>query len=243
MTSPPDEAGRPFGTGAEWLERAGSRPSAGEGDRLVIVGAGGHGRDVLDAAECDGRYEILGLVDDGRPDMAPLDRRRATFLGRVETLATLDARYVIAIGSPAARRRLDDRISAWGREPGMVVHPSATFGADVIVHPGLVVLAGARVTNHIWAGRHVHLNLNATVAHDAVLGDYVTLNPGANINGNVILEDGVTVGSNASVNHGLRIGSGTTIGAGAVAVRDLPGDVIAVGVPALPRTNPPRPTH
>ena len=231
----PDEPGRPSGPGAQWLRHAGQRPEVPPGARLVIVGAGGHGRDVLDAAEADARYEVLGLVDDGPVDQVLLARRQAVFLGPVATLKRLDVHYVLAVGAGSTRRRLDERLSAWGREAAFVVHPSATFGADVVVHPGLVALAGARVTNHVWLGRHVHLNLNATAAHDARLGGYVTLNPGANVNGNVTVDEEASIGSNASVNQGRTVGAGTYVGAGAVVVSDLPAGVTAVGVPAVPR--------
>lgn len=231
----PDEPGRPVGADAQWLARAGQRPEVPDGCPLVIVGAGGHGRDVLDAAEAGGRYDVLGLVDDGAVDEDLLARRQASFLGPVAMLQRLDAAYVLAVGSGSLRRRLDDRLGAWGRSAGFVVHPSATFGADVVVHPGLVALAGARITNHVWIGRHVHVNLNATAAHDARLGAYVTLNPGANVNGNVTIEDEASIGANASVNQGLTVGAGTYVGAGAVVVRDLPAGVTAVGAPAVPR--------
>lgn len=231
----PGEPSRPFGPGAQWLRQAGQRPDVAAGAPLVIVGAGGHGRDVLDAAESDGRYSVLGLVDDGSVDESLLARRRSVLLGPVAMLEHLDASYVLAVGSGAARRLLDERLTAWGRRAAFVVHPSVTFGADVIVHPGLVALAGARITNHVWMGRHVHVNLNATAAHDAWLGAYVTLNPGANVNGNVTIGDEAAVGSNASVNQGLTVGARTTVGAGAVVVQDLPPGVTAVGVPARPQ--------
>ena len=69
---PPPGPDRPLGPGAQWMERSGQRPEVAPGQHLVIVGASGHGRDVLDAAEADGRYEILGFVDDGAPDQAVL---------------------------------------------------------------------------------------------------------------------------------------------------------------------------
>lgn len=228
------EPDRPLGLGSQWLRKAGQRPVVITGTRLVVVGAGGHGRDVLDAAEVDGSYEVLGLVDDGDVDEALLRRRNAVFLGPVSVLERLDAAYVLAVGSGSARRRLDERLTGWGRRGAFVVHPTVTFGADVVVHPGLVALAGARITTHVWMGRHVHLNLNATAAHDVRLGGYVTLNPGANVNGNASVGDEASIGSNASVNQGLVVGAGTYVGAGAVVTRDLPAGVTAVGVPAVP---------
>ena len=111
-------------------------------------------------------------------------------------------RYVIGIGDPAARRRIDEHASALGLEPATLVHPSSTVGSDVVLGPGTILTAGVRVTTNVRTGRHVHLNLNSTVTHDCVLEDYVTVSPGANISGNVVLHEGATIGTGAAVIQG-----------------------------------------
>ncbi len=67
------------------------------------------------------------------------------------------------------------------------MHPSVTMGAEVTVGAGSVLCAGARITTNIVLGRHVHVNLNATIGHDTVVGDYVSLNPLASISGDCVL--------------------------------------------------------
>lgn len=207
---------------------------------LVIVGAGGFGREVLDVVEAVNlerpTFEVLGFVaDSADPEqLALIERRGARFLGPVEMLATLGSEYVIAIGNGEARRRVDTLATGWGCQAASAVHPSVTSGFDVQYGPGMVATAGVRLTTNIAMGRHVHLNLNATIGHDCQLGNYVTLNPGANVSGNVVIEDGATLTTNCAVTPGVRIGARTTVGAGAVVVRDLPPDTTAVGVPARP---------
>ena len=88
------------------------------------------------------------------------------------------------------------------------------------------------LTCDITLGRFVLLNLGCTVGHDAVLGDFCSLMPHANVSGAARLEHGVYLGTNATVIQGVRVGAHTIVGAGAVAVRDLPANVTAVGVPA-----------
>jgi sugar O-acyltransferase (sialic acid O-acetyltransferase NeuD family) len=205
---------------------------------LVVVGAGGFGREVLDVVEAMNAiaptFEFAGFLDDGHVETQLLARRNAHHLGGIGLLRDLDAEYVIGIGNGVVRRRIDEAASGWGRTAAVLIHPAATVGSDVRIGQGTVVAAGVRITTNIDLGRHVHLNLNSTVGHDAVVGDYVTVNPGATVSGNVVLEDGVNLGTGCAVIQGRTIGAGTVVGAGAVVVSDLPPGVTAVGVPAKP---------
>lgn len=207
---------------------------------IVIVGAGGFGREVLDIVEAVNRdreggedYDFLGFVDDGSPDLRLLGDREAPFLGGTDCLSRFaGASFVLGVGSPNARRDLDQVAVDAGLRPVRLVHPSATMGAMVTLGEGMIVCAHVSITTNIVFGRHVHLNLSSTVGHDCVIGDYVTVNPGANISGNVTLQDGVTVGTGAAIIQGRAVGAGTMIGAGALVTKDLPGGVTAVGAPA-----------
>ena len=194
-------------------------------------------RDVIDAmAESGFAVEFIGYLDDGHPDLALLEG--APILGRVKALGDLagDVQYVIGIGIGSVRRKIDEKAASTRREAAVLVHPSAVIGKrSVVLAPGVIVCAHASLTTNIRLGRHTHINRNSAVGHDAVLGDYVTVNPGANISGEVVLEDEVNVGTGACVIQGRRVGARTVLGAGAAVVRDLPPDVVAVGVPAKPR--------
>lgn len=203
----------------------------------MIVGAGGHGREILDVVEAINEvrptFEVLGFLADGHGVHEPLARRAARILGPSSLLENLEADYVVAIGDPAARAAVDRAFMDRATAP-ILVHPSATVGSDVHLGPGSVVMAGARLTTNIVAGRHVHLNVNSTISHDCRIGDYVTLSPGCSLSGAVVVGDFAYFGTGAVVIPGVVIGARTMVGAGAVVIRDLPSDVTAVGVPAKP---------
>ena len=205
---------------------------------LVVVGAGGHGREVLDVVQAinslSPTFEFLGFLDDDPPDPAILHRRSARILGTTEALAEFDAEYLIGIGSPEARRRIDRLATSYGRRAAIAIHPAATLGSDIRIGPGAIITAGSILTTNITFGRHVHVNVNSTIAHDCIIGDYVTISPGVNVSGNVTLGDGVMLGAGSAIVQGLSIGSRTVVGAGSVVIRDLPSGIIAVGIPAKP---------
>jgi sugar O-acyltransferase (sialic acid O-acetyltransferase NeuD family) len=206
---------------------------------LVIVGAGGHGRELLDIVEAVNavapRFVFEGFCDDSPGPWPLLARRGVTVVGTFAQLGGLAADYVVGLGRGRDRQAVDERATAAGRVPASLVHPLASQGRDLDLGPGLVMAAGARITTNVAVGRHVHLNLNATLSHDCRVGDYVTLNPGANVNGAVTLGDRVTVGSGAVIREGTTVGADVVIGAGAVVVEDAADGATVVGVPARPR--------
>lgn len=206
---------------------------------LVVVGAGGHGRELLDVVEAvlvaePGRWDLRGVVDDDPGPLPLLQRRGIAHLGPVAALAEHDVAYALGVGDGAQRRALDERITEWGRTPATLVHPAASVGSDVHLGPGTLLAAGARLTTNVRTGRHVHLNVNATASHDCRLGDHVTCNPGAVLAGAVTVGDASTIGAGAVVRQGTTIGAGATVGAGAAVVADVDPGTTVVGVPARP---------
>ncbi|TBT82575.1 acetyltransferase [Propioniciclava sinopodophylli] len=207
---------------------------------VVVIGASGFGReclDVLDAMVAAGAdLRVLGVVDDAiaEVNVERLAARGVPFLGtRAAWLATDPGpvAYVLGIGSPGVRRRLVAELDAVGLRPFTAIHPSATFGAKVVLDEGVVVCAGAAVSNNVRLGRHVHVNPNATIGHDADLRDFVSINPAAVISGEVVVGSATLVGAAATVLQGLTVGERTVIGAGAVVTKSVPSDVVVVGVP------------
>jgi sugar O-acyltransferase (sialic acid O-acetyltransferase NeuD family) len=212
------------------------------GSDLVIVGAGGHGRETLDVVEAlvvadpSNAPRFVGFVADGA-DEELLARRGAALLGASgaldATIERLGAGYHLAIGNGSVRAQLDGSVHPSRRDRAVtLVHPSATIGADNRISAGVLLAAGARVTTNVQLGRHTHLNVNAVVSHDAVVGDCVTLSPGVLLNGSVTIEDRAFLGTGAIVLPGRRVAHDAVIGAGAVVADDVPAGVIARGVPA-----------
>ncbi|MBB0990013.1 acetyltransferase [Dietzia sp. SLG510A3-30A2] len=210
---------------------------------IVIIGAGGFGREVLDiiraldleVAGTGEGWDFLGFIDDGTPPQDRLDRIGAKHLGGMDALADLPdgTTYAIGVGTGSVRRDLDQRATDAGLTPATLIDPSATVGADVVFGPGTVVCAGVRVTTNIRTGRHVHLNLNATVGHEAILHDYVTVNPLAAVSGDVTIGEATTVGTTACINQGVSVGAGVMIASGSAVIDDTPDKVLVAGVPAV----------
>jgi sugar O-acyltransferase (sialic acid O-acetyltransferase NeuD family) len=205
-------------------------------ERIVIVGAGGFGREVLDIVEAlnnlRDQLSFLGFLDDGEVRMDLLARRHVRLLGTTSLMASLDAKYVIGIGSGEVRRAIDRLLTDSSCTATKLVHPTATVGGDVVLGDGVILAAGSRVTTNIELGRHTHVHVNATVGHDSILMNNVSVYPGATVGGNVVLGDGVTIGTGANVLPGVRIGDGSMVGAGAVVTRDVVSNTTVVGVPA-----------
>ena len=210
---------------------------------LVIVGAGGFGRETLDVVDAinstlpEPRFEVLGIIDSAPSDenLARLERRDVAWLGALDVVDGLDpasVRYVIGIGSPVVRERIDRDLTQRGFEAATIVHPAASVGAVSLIGAGSVVCGGVQISTNVTLGRHVHVNPNATIGHDAVLEDYVSINPAAVISGDVVVSSGSLIGAAAVVLQGLTVGSSSVVGAAACVVRDVAPGAVVKGVPA-----------
>lgn len=211
---------------------------------IVIIGAGGFGREVLcqlrdinEAAAADNRevpFDFLGFIDDGEPDSGALDRIGAKHLGGTDDVHNLPAgtQYVIAIGNGHVRKMLAAKVDAAGLGAATLIHPVTTIGSDVSIGEGTIICPGTRITCNISIGKHVQLNLNNTVGHDAILEDFVTVFPLNAISGYVRLEQEVTLGANSVINPEVVVGHGSFIASGSSVNKDIPAKSLAAGVPA-----------
>lgn len=205
---------------------------------LVIFGAGGFGREVLQILRdinlaTPGTWNPIGFIVDAEYNTQPFVQGLPV-LGNVEWLRkNKETQVVIAVGSSIARCRIATKIiNECDNSFATLVHPKAWLGEYVHVGCGSVICAGALITTDIHIGKHVHINIGSTIGHDAVLNDFVTLNPSVNISGNVTLQKGVDVGTGSVVIPHTHVGSWAIIGAGSTVIKSLDDNVTAVGVPA-----------
>jgi sugar O-acyltransferase (sialic acid O-acetyltransferase NeuD family) len=206
--------------------------------RLLIVGASGHAKSVLEAVGASQAFEVIGLLDDRVPGDTVLHGARV--LGPTALLETLAARencdVLVAIGDNAVRWQLMTRIrqSVPTVRFATVVHPSAVVATPADIGEGTVVLAGAVIGPGTTIGPFVIVNTRAGIDHDCVLEAGVSIAPGVTMGGNCRIGSRTAVSIGAVVGHGRSIGEDTVIGAGAVVLRDIGDRVVAYGTPARP---------
>lgn len=201
---------------------------------LLIYGASGHAKVVLDAAEKQGVYEILGILDDdatshgsdfcGYPVRGSFDY--------LENDAIRDTKIILAIGSNRIRASLSKKLRVAGFKFATIIHPSAVIARGVLIGVGTVIMGGVVVNPDSQIGAHVILNTGCTIDHDNVIGDFAHISPGAHLAGSVSVGSLTHVGVGSSVMQEIQIGEESIIGAGAAVVSDIPARVTAVGTPA-----------
>jgi sugar O-acyltransferase (sialic acid O-acetyltransferase NeuD family) len=201
---------------------------------LVLCGAGGHAKVVVDVLRAAGDHTTLVFVD------ANAGAIGSTVLGyRVYPLEAIEElhtngcdSFLMCIGDNLARSSYYDSFVRLGLQPVTAVHPSAVVSPSAIMGPGTVVMARAVINASARIGANCIINTGAIVEHDCVIGDHVHLSPGATLGGAVTLESLVHVGLNASVLPGVSVGRASVVGAGAVVVRCIPESIVVAGVPA-----------
>jgi len=200
-----------------------------------VYGAGGHGKVVADVLLSRGEKEFAGFVDD----------REELWGGRVMGFRVLgggewlrweadSARIAVAlgVGDNASRQWIAERCAYWGVEILTLVHPGAVVSRAARLRQGTVVMANATVNADAVVGAGAIVNSGAVVEHDVEVGDYAHVAPKAAMGGGSSLGAFSHLGIGASVLPCVQIGAHTVVGAGAVVVKYLPDQVVAIGVPA-----------
>jgi len=203
--------------------------------RIIVYGASGHAKVLLDTLERMGEYEIVGLIDDnvkllGREVFGHRVLGDGRILGEVKDLGVEAG--IVGIGDNKIRGALANRVLEHGLELISAIHPSACISRGVHIGPGCAIMANAVVNADSSLGANVIVNTAATVDHDNVIGDCVHLSPGAHLAGGVRIGAYSHLGTGVVVTPNIRIGEDVTVAAGSVVTKDLPDGVIAAGVPA-----------
>lgn len=200
--------------------------------RLFVIGAGGHGAVVAEAAADSGNWKEIYFLDDDESADAILGFPVAGTTEMMSSLAGEDAAFVVAIGDNRRRLELCEGINRNGLRLATVVHPDATVSRSASIGAGTVVCAGVIVNARAKIGLACILNTGSTIDHDCRLGDGVHVSPGANLAGTVHVGQCTWVGIGAAVREGVTIGQDTIVGAGSAVVCDLADAVTVAGVPA-----------
>lgn len=205
---------------------------------IVILGAGGHARSLIDCLRAKGESTIHGILSND-PEQWGTDILDISILGSDDLLSELHAagvtHFVIGVGSVGdtrLRQRLADLGLVYNYQPFTVIHPSAVCASSAQLGAGTQVFAQAVINATSTIGQHVVINTGAIVEHDCQISDHVFIAPRACLCGNVIVERGAHIGAGAIIRENITIGAQAIVGAGAVVVKPVAADSVVVGVPA-----------
>ncbi len=196
-------------------------------NRLIIVGAGGHGKVIADIALKNG-YEDISFVDDNTTGYC-LEFPVVGTSDSLESLNDQKTDFVIAIGNNQIRKRIAENHEVnWVK----LIHPSAQIAYGVEIEEGTVIMAGAIINPDTKVGRHCIINSCAVIEHDNQLGDFVHVSPNAALGGTVHVGSLTHIGIGAIVKNNISIDEKVVVGAGAVVVKNVEEECTVVGVPA-----------
>lgn len=194
--------------------------------RLIIVGAGGHGRVAADVAESMG-YKKISFLDD-----MPSDNRRV--IGRTAEFEKYIKRadFFVAIGNSDVREKLLLQMENRGAEVVTLIHSQAVVSKSVKIGTGSIVMPGAVINANSLIGKGVIVNTCSSVDHDCVVESFCHIAVGAHICGTVNIGEHTWIGAGATVINNIDICERCMIGAGAVVVKDIGGTGLYKGFPA-----------
>jgi sugar O-acyltransferase (sialic acid O-acetyltransferase NeuD family) len=199
---------------------------------LLIVGAGGHGRVVADAALLTEQWSSIAFLDDRMDAAQGMDG--VPVIGKI-----VDARcflndyqhVLIALGDNKLRIRILDQLLNDGFKGATIIHPRASISPGAILETGTVVFAQAAVNYGAHIGKGCIINTGATIDHDCDIGKGVHVSPGVHLAGDVKIGKYSWIGIGASVIGGIHINNDVIVGAGTVVIRNVSAFSKVVGVP------------
>ena len=200
-------------------------------NKLLIIGASGHGRVVADIAIKMNRWQQIAFLDDDEEIQSPI---RVKVIGKSNDAFTYinDYDIFVAIGNNKTREKIQTQLGVAGANIPTLIHPSAIIGEKVEVGIGTVVMAGVVINCCSSTGVGCIVNTGAVIDHDNVIEDYVHISPGTRLAGTVKVGQGSWLGIGSVVSNNVDICSDCKIGAGAVVVKDITEPGTYVGVPA-----------
>lgn len=204
--------------------------------RLIIAGAGGFGREVYAWAEahpdCGRLWEIAGFLDDKPAALDGLDYSLSILGAVADYVPQPNDLFLCAIGSPAIKRRVCEKLLGCGAEFIPLVHPTAVIGFNVEIGLGTIICPHAIVTCDVTIGDFVAINCHTSIGHDVRIADWVTLSGHCDVTGQTELGEMAFLGSGARILPLKKVGARAMVGAGSVVISHVPANAKVFGNPA-----------
>lgn len=199
---------------------------------IYILGAGGMARETLNIYRDLGRFdEVAGFIEENCKREGLKIHGKSMMDASVIDSLPKNSIFIGAMGNPK-RKRWIENIELKGFNFDTAIHPSAIIGNSVNIGTGCIVCPRVVMTCDITIGQHTIISIGSTINHDSIIGNFVTISSGVNIAGKVIISDESWIGIGATIIDKVSIGKGSYIGAGAVVTKDIPENVLALGIPA-----------
>lgn len=196
-------------------------------NKLIIIGASGHGKVIADIAVMNGYKEILFLDD----NMSLKECAGFPVVGKTCEATYMDCDKIVAIGNAEIRERIQGRFE----NIVTLIHPNSVISRRVKIGKGTVVMAGAIINSDAVVGDGCIVNTGCSIDHDCRIGNFSHISVGAHVAGTVEIGEKTWIGAGATVSNNVSICDNCVIGAGAVVVKDIKKAGIYIGVPARER--------
>lgn len=200
--------------------------------KIIIMGAGGHGQVVADALKQMEVAEPVAFVDEDRELHGKKIMGIPVPGGNAAISSINHDGIVIALGDNALRKRIFNELRDAGENLFTVIHPSAIIAPDVEIGEGCMILAGAVINTQAEIKDNTIINTNSTIEHHNQIGPHAHIAPGSTLGGEVVIGEEAMVGIGATVLPRIRIGEKSILGGGSTAIKDIPGNAKAAGIPA-----------
>ncbi|MFI0429064.1 acetyltransferase [Mariniflexile sp. HMF6888] len=204
---------------------------------IIIIGASGHAKVVIDIVEKQKMFNIIGLIDSYKKVGTKISGYK--ILGTEDIIEQLMADQeviggIIAIGDNWTRHLIKEKIKKTtpNFEFLSAIHPNAVLSKNIKIPKGTVIMAGAIINSDAIVGEFCIINTNASLGHESTMQNYSSLAPGVNIGGNVNIGDFSAISIGATIIQNINIGDHALVGAGALVINDVKDCDVVYGVPA-----------
>jgi sugar O-acyltransferase (sialic acid O-acetyltransferase NeuD family) len=199
---------------------------------IYIVGAGAHGRVVLDILRDSNQTGVQFADDDESLWGLAVNGAAVVSLQDALARAAGSVGFVVSVGKPAVRLELCQRIQERGHTLVNAIHPQAVVEPSATIGVGNMISAQAVVNSNARLGNAVVVNTAAVVEHDAVVEDGVSISPVACLGGRVTVGRGAFIAIGARIMARVHIGPGSIVGAHSLVLEDVPSNTLVFGSPA-----------